>query len=85
MELRSDDSSFSLPLGLGCAGTAGDGRKGDDRKGARGLLWATCYASVVMTKADIALAFALFSLIAVFIMWRQEYKGNLPRQDREPC
>jgi hypothetical protein len=33
----------------------------------------------------IAIAFVFFSLIALFVMVRREYKRNLPRQDGEPC
>jgi hypothetical protein len=33
----------------------------------------------------IALAFVLFSLIALFVMVRRAYKRNLPRQDADPC
>jgi hypothetical protein len=39
-----------------------------------------------MTTADvIALAFALASLIAGFVMLRHAHERNLPRQDDEPC
>ena len=39
-----------------------------------------------MIVADvIALSFVLFSLIALFIMVRRNYKRNPPRQDAEEC
>jgi len=34
---------------------------------------------------DIALAFCLLSLIAVFIIVRRDHKRNLPREDDEAC